>query len=105
MGHERACLRTTFCKAKSEDDVVQSPLQETEKILTRHAPLLQCCAVITSELTLGDSINPPSLLFFPELSGIIGDSSPPELGVFTMFSRGITPSFERAFWCKAALPF
>src|SRR5262249_36974111 len=85
-------------EAQPEDDIVQAPLEETQEVLPRHAPLALRLGEVAPELPLEEPVDTFGLLLLAELLAIgrlLGSAQP-------MLPRRVVAALDRALAREAA---
>ena len=66
-----AGLTSCSCEAKSEDDVVETKLEQLHQVLTCHARHSVCLLIIVAERLLKNAVNELCLLLLTELQTVL----------------------------------
>ena len=100
--HQLARLTAGDAEAKTEDDVVQTPLERLEQLRTRHALGSDRVLEVISELAFLGEVDAFGFLFFAQLQTVAYNLG---LFVFPVLSGSEVALFNRAFVAEALRAF
>ena len=99
MENELARLISRIGKPEPVNNIVQPPFEKREEVFSGDALLLVCLFKGDSELVLQKAVDPPDLLFLPELSSVVRDL----FSGLTMLPWRITSAIDSTFLSIAPL--
>src|SRR6185312_8735062 len=81
VANQLASLRVIGGEPQAIDDVVETPLEELEQVLTGHALHADRLEVVAAELALGEAVHPLHLLLLAQLRAVVGELAAARLAV------------------------
>src|SRR6185312_9999119 len=81
VANQLASLRVIGGEPQTIDDVVETPLEELQQVLTGHALHADRLVVVPAELALGETVEALDLLLLTQLRTVVRQLAPPRLTV------------------------